>query len=140
MTTDSNKITETIIGAAIQVHRELGPGLLESTYEACLAYELVERGLKLERQKILPVKYRGVRLDCGYRIDLLVEDLVIVELKVVERLEAIHEAQLLSYLKLAGAPIGLLLNFNVTELRRGIRRIVNNLKEDLPLRSPRTLR
>ncbi len=140
MTIDSNKITEIIIGAAIDVHRELGPGLLESTYEACLAYELIERGLKLERQKILPVKYREVHLDCGYRIDLLVENLVIVELKVVERLEAIHEAQLLSYLKLSGAPIGLLLNFNVTELRRGIRRIVNNLKEDLPLRSLRSPR
>ena len=129
MTRDPNKITETIIGAAIEVHRELGPGLLESTYEACLAYELVERGLKVERQKILPVKYHAVFLDCGYRIDLLVENLVIVELKVVERLGAIHEAQLLSYLKLSGASIGLLLNFNVTELRRGIRRLVNNLKE-----------
>jgi GxxExxY protein len=129
MTRDPNKITESIIGAAIEVHRELGPGLLESTYEACLAYELIERGLRIERQRILPVKYRGVNLDCGYRIDLLVEDFVIVELKVVEKLEAIHEAQLLSYLKLSGAPIGLLLNFNVIELRRGIRRLVNNLKE-----------
>lgn len=129
MTRDPNKITEAIIGAAIEVHRELGPGLLESTYEACLAYELIERGLRIERQKILPVKYRGVNLDCGYRIDLLVEDFAIVELKVVEKLEAIHEAQLLSYLKLSGAPIGLLLNFNVIELRRGIRRLVNNLKE-----------
>ena len=119
---DYNKTTETIIGAAIEVHRHLGPGLLESTYEACLAYELTERGLKLERQKVLPVKYREILLDCGYRIDLLVENSVIVELKAVERLEAIHEAQLLSYLKLSGVPIGLLLNFNVIELRRGIRR------------------
>lgn len=140
MTTDLNKITEAIIGAAIEVHRELGPGLLESTYEACLAYELVERGLKIERQKALPVTYREVHLDCGYRIDLVVEDLVIVELKVVERLLAIHEAQLLSYLKLSGAPIGLLLNFNVTELRRGIRRLVNNLREKSPPRSLRSLR
>ena len=137
---DYNKTTESIIGAAIEVHRELGPGLLESTYEACLAYELMERGLKVERQKTLPVKYRGVNLDCGYRIDLLVENLVIVELKVVERLEAIHEAQLLSYLKLSGAPIGLLLNFNVIVLRRGIRRLVNNLKENSSPRSLRSLR
>jgi GxxExxY protein len=87
---------------------------------------LVERGLKVERQKVLPVKYRDVHLDCGYRIDLLVENQVIVELKVAEKLDAIHEAQLLSYLKLSGSPIGLLMNFNVTELRRGIRRLVNN--------------
>jgi GxxExxY protein len=137
---DLNKTTETIIGAAIEVHRHLGPGLLESTYEACLAYELTERGLKLERQKVLPVKYREILLDCGYRIDLLVEDSVIVELKAVERLEAIHEAQLLSYLKLSGVPIGLLLNFNVIELRRGIRRLVNNLKENSSLRSLRSPR
>ncbi len=129
MAIDASKITETIIAGAIEVHRELGPGLLESTYDACLSYELVQRGLKVERQKGLPVKYRGVDLDCGYRIDLLVEDLVIVELKVVEKLERIHEAQLLSYLKPSGVPVGLLLNFNVTELRRGIRRLVNNLAE-----------
>jgi len=121
--------TETIIGAAIEVHRVLGPGLLESTYEACLADELAERGLKVERQKALPVKYREVLLDCGYRIDLLVEDMVIVELKVVDRLAPIHEAQLLSYLRLSGMPVGLLLNFNVTELRRGIRRLVNGYEK-----------
>ena len=126
---NANEVTEVIIGAAIEVHRELGPGLLESTYEACLAYELVERGLRVEQQKNLPVQYRGMHLDCGYRIDLLVESLVIVELKTVERLEPVHEAQLLSYLKLSGAPVGLLLNFNVTQLRRGIRRLVNSLKE-----------
>jgi GxxExxY protein len=97
-------------------------------------------GIRVERQKTLSVKYPGVHLDCGYRIDLLVEDLVIVELKVVEKLEAIDEAQLLSYLKLSGASIGLLLNFNVIDLRRGIRRLVNQLKENLPPRSPRTLR
>jgi GxxExxY protein len=129
MTLKANKITEIVIGAAMAVHRELGPGLLESTYEACLAHELIERGLSVERQKALPVKYRGVQLDCGYRIDLLVENQVIVELKVVERLEPIHEAQLLSYLKLSGTPVGLLLNFNVTQLRQGIRRLVNHLKE-----------
>ncbi len=140
MTIDLNKTTETIIGAAIEVHCELGPGLLESTYEACLSYELLEKGLKIERQKALPVKYHEVHLDCGYRIDLLVEDLVVVELKVVERLLPSHEAQLLSYLKVSGAPIGLLLNFNVTELRRGIRRLVNNLNQEVPPRSLRSLR
>jgi GxxExxY protein len=140
MTIDLNRTTETIIGGAIAVHRALGPGLLESTYETCLAYELVQRGLKVERQKFLPVKYRDVHLDCGYRIDLLVDGLVIVELKVVEKLEAIHEAQLLSYLKLSGAPLGLLLNFNVSELRRGIRRLVNKLKEEPSQRSLRSLR
>jgi GxxExxY protein len=123
-----NKITESIIGAAISVHRELGPGLLESTYEACLAYEFLERRMSVERQKALPVKYRGVNLDCGYRIDLLVENQVIVELRTVERIEPIHEAQLLSYLKLLGCPVGLLMNFNVTKLRRGIRRFVNNFQ------------
>jgi GxxExxY protein len=122
---DLNKITETIIGAAIAVHRELGPGLLESAYEACLFYELVQRGLQIERQKGLPVTYRGVHLDCGYRIDLLVEQQVIVELKAVEKLDPIHEAQLLSYLKLSGARVGLLINFHVTELRKGLRRLVN---------------
>ncbi|MGA3117027.1 MAG: GxxExxY protein [Syntrophobacteraceae bacterium] len=122
-----NKITEIIIGAAIAVHRALGPGLLESTYEACMLYELNERGLKTERQKPLPVTYRGVHLECGYLIDLLVEDQVIVELKAVEKLEPIHEAQLLSYLKLSGLQVGLLINCNVIELRRGIRRVVNNL-------------
>ena len=129
MHSDLNKITEKILGAAIAVHRELGPGLLESAYEACLAYELVESGLHVEKQKALPITYRGINLDCGYRLDLLVEDAVIVELKAVERLEAIHEAQLLSYLKLSQCPVGLLLNFNVIELRQGIRRLVHNLKE-----------
>ena len=108
------------------VHRELGPGLLESTYEVCLAYELAKRGLAVERQKELPVKYRGVKLDCGYRIDLLVEDKVIVELKAVERLEPIHIAQVLSYLKLSGCNVGLLINFNVKLLKDGIRRLIND--------------
>jgi len=108
------------------VHRELGPGLLESTYEACLAYELANRGLAVERQKELPVKYRGVKLDCGYRIDLLVEKKVIVELKAIERLEPIHIAQVLSYLKLSGCNVGLLINFNVKVLKDGIRRLIND--------------
>jgi GxxExxY protein len=120
-----NRITEKIIGAAIKVHRALGPGLLESTYEACLAFELADSGLCVERQKELPVKYRDVKLDCGYRIDLLVEKLVVVELKAVERFQPIHQAQLLSYLKLSGCKLGLLINFNVKVLRDGIKRIIN---------------
>ena len=124
-----NDLTEKIIGAAIDVHRELGPGLLESTYEACMLFELAERGLSVDRQKALPVVYRDVRIDCGYRIDLLVEDLVIVELKAVAELQPIHEAQLLSYLKLSGRHVGLLINFNVKLLKSGIRRLVNELPE-----------
>jgi len=129
MKNELNRITETIIGAAMAVHRELAPGLLESAYEACVAYELAERGTAVEQQKALPVKYRGVKLDCGYRIDLLVEGKVIVELKAVERLEPIHEAQLLSYLKLSGCKVGLLINFNVKVLKSGIRRLVLGLEE-----------
>lgn len=119
-----NEITEKIIGAAIAVHKTLGPGLLESAYEACLAYELVQRGLKVEQQKPLPLRYREVQLDCGYRLDLLVEDVVIVEIKTVDALAPIHQAQLLSYLKLSGCKLGLLINFNVELLRQGIRRVV----------------
>ncbi len=133
-----NEITEAVIGAAIAVHRELGPGLLESAYdEACLAYELTERGLNVERQKSLPVIYREVLLDCGYRIDLLVEEQIVVELKTVERVEPIHEAQLLSYLKLSGCKVGLLINFNVKVLKNGIRRLVFGFQEQS---SPRSLR
>jgi len=119
-----NEITEKIIGAAIAVHKELGPGLLESAYEACLIYELVQSGLRVESQKALPVSYRGVQIDCGYRIDLLVENQIILELKAIEKIEPIHEAQLLSYLKLSGYKVGLLINFNVKLLRNGIRRFV----------------
>jgi len=121
-----DQITDTIIGAAIEVHRTLGPGLLESAYEACLAFELAEHGLKIEQQKPLPVVYQKVKLDCGYRLDLLVERLVIVEIKVVDRLAPIHKAQLLSYLKLSGCKVGLLINFNVKVLKDGIVRVVNN--------------
>jgi GxxExxY protein len=124
-----NGITEQIIGAAIRVHRALGPGLLESAYEACLSQELAERKLRVERQKALPLRYKGVTIDCGYRIDLLVEREVIVELKAVSRIEPIHEAQLLSYLKLSGCRVGLLINFNVKQLTRGLRRFVNELPE-----------
>ena len=125
-----NKISQKIIGAAIEVHKQVGPGLLESAYEACLAFELTERGLAMERQKVLPIAYRGVELDCGYHIDLLVEDAVIVELKAVDRLEPIHEAQLITYLKLSGCQLGLLINFNVKVLKHGIRRLVNGIDDE----------
>jgi GxxExxY protein len=121
-----NAITEQIIGAAMEVHRALGPGLLESAYEACLIYELVRRTLRVEQQKPMPVIYKGVHLDVGYRLDVLVEGKVIAELKPVEQLLPIHEAQLLSYLKLSGCHVGLLINFNVPILKQGIRRLVNN--------------
>ena len=117
-----NELTQTIIGAAIEVHRHLGPGLLESTYETCLIYELNNLGLTVERQKALPVVYKTIHLDQGYRIDLLVEEKVILELKVVEELTPVHEAQILSYLKLSGCPVGLLLNFNFKMLKDGVRR------------------
>jgi GxxExxY protein len=119
-----NRLSEIIIGAAIAVHRELGPGLLESAYEACLEYELLQFGLRVERQKELPVVYKGVHLDCGYRLDLLVESMIILELKAVSQLERIHEAQLMSYLKLSGRCLGLLINFDVEVLKQGIRRRV----------------
>jgi GxxExxY protein len=124
-----NEITRALIGAAITVHRELGPGLLESAYEACLAYQISNVGFKVERQKAVPLKYREVFLDCGYRVDLLVEEKVIIEVKAVENLEKIHEAQLMSYLKLTGCKVGLLINFNVRVLKSGIRRIVLNFDE-----------
>ena len=124
-----NDVTEQIIGAAIEVHRELGSGLLESTCEACLLFEKSGPGLCVERQKALPVVYRDVQIDRGYRIDLLVEHLVIVELKAVAQLEPIHEAQLLTYLKLSGCHVGLLINFNVKQLKNGIRRTDSELSE-----------
>jgi len=125
-----NTLTEQIIGAAIAVHNELGPGGLESSYEACLSFELIDRGLVIERQKALPLVYRGRTLDCGYRVDLLVEDLVIVEIKCVERFEAVHSAQLISYLRLSGCKVGLLINFHVKWLAdRGIKRMVNGFPE-----------
>jgi len=114
-----NQLTHHIIGAAIEVHRILGPGLLESTYEACMVYELRERGLQFKQQLVLPVVYKDIQLEQGYRIDLLVENRVVVELKAVAELLPVHEAQILSYLKLSGHKIGLLLNFNVTLLKDG---------------------
>ena len=113
------ELTEKIIGAAIEVHRALGPGLLESAYEECLCRELDLRGLKFQRQVPLPVEYKGVKLDCGYRLDLIVEDEVILELKCIERVLSVHEAQLLTYLKLTGKRVGLIVNFNVATLVRG---------------------
>jgi GxxExxY protein len=127
-----DEITSSVIQAGIDVHRALGPGLLESAYQACLAFDLVERGLRVERERELPVVYRGNRVDCGFRIDLLVEDAVVVELKAVERLLPIHEAQLLSYLRLSGCCVGLLMNFNVRMLREGIRRLVHRYPGDGP--------
>jgi GxxExxY protein len=125
-----NAITERIIGAAITVHHELGPGMLESAYEACLAYELLDHGLAIERQKPVPVIYRNQALDCGYRLDLLVENSVIVEVKSVERLERVHAAQLRSYLGFSKCKVGLLLNFNVAWLAKdGIKRVVNGFPE-----------
>ena len=122
-----NEISEIVLGCAIRVHTALGPGLLESAYEVCLAYELGKAGVKAERQIALPLIYDEVRLDAGYRLDLLVEDIVIVELKVIEKLLPVHTAQLLSYLKLSKRKLGYLLNFNVPHMRQGIKRVVNNL-------------
>ena len=117
-----NQITGKIIGCAIEVHKHLGPGLLESAYEECLVYELRSIGLKAEKQKPVPVVYKEIHLDCGYRIDILVENTVIVELKTADRFSPVHEAQILTYMKFAHKPVGLLINFNVTALINGIRR------------------
>jgi GxxExxY protein len=121
-------LTDKIIGAAIEVHKALGPGLLESAYEGCLAHELSLASVSFERQIPLPVTYKSYLLDCGYRLDFLVEKTVVLEIKAVEGLQPIHEAQLLTYLKLGGWPIGLLINFNVPVLKKGIKRMVYNLK------------
>ena len=121
-----NEITQEVISAAIEVHRNLGPGLLESAYEACLAFELRDRGLYVECQKPLPIVYRDINVEVGYRLDLVVEKAVVVELKSVEKLEPIHQAQVLSYLKLSGHRVGLLINFNVRMLKHGIKRFIND--------------
>ncbi len=118
-------LTSKVISAAIEVHKSLGPGLLESAYETCLCRELDLRGMNYERQKDLPVEYKGVKLNCGYRLDIVVAGKLILELKACDALEPIHEAQLLTYLKLTGLKIGLLINFNVPVLKMGIRRIAN---------------
>ena len=123
-TTERDPITALVIGAAIEVHRVLGPGLLESAYEECLCHELSLRSIAFQRQLVLPVDYKGVRLDCGYRLDIVLPGKLVIEVKAVEALAPIHDAQLLTYLKLSGIRTGLLLNFNVPLLRDGIRRLV----------------
>ena len=122
-----DSLSREIIAAAIEVHRELGPGLLESSYEECLCHELHCREIPFTRQKVLPVSYKGIELTCGYRLDIVVDNLVILELKVVENILPIHTAQLLTYLKLSKLKLGLLINFNTSQLRHGIKRVVNNL-------------
>ena len=128
-----NELTEIVIGCAIEVHRALGPGLLESTYEMCLCRELSLRNIPFERQKPIPVIYKGVKLDCGYRADVVVDGSVLVEIKAIDSLLSVHEAQLLSYLKLGGWKVGLLINFNVELLKYGIRRCVLGLIEEVTL-------
>ena len=120
----NDPLTDKVIGLAIEIHKELGPGLLESTYKQCLAYELSKAGVSFVMEKELPVNYKSVKIDCGYRIDLLIEDKLIVELKSVEKLKPIHEAQILTYLRLAGIKTGLLINFNERLLKNGIKRFV----------------
>ena len=122
-------LTSEIIGAAIKIHRRLGPGLLESAYEACLAHELQKLGLRLERQKAVPLVYETAKLECGFRADLVVENKVIVECKCKEALHPVDEAQLLSHLRLLNIPVGLLINFHVVMLKDGIKRMVNNYHE-----------
>ena len=124
---DENELSKFILDAAFRVHSAIGPGLLESAYEACLAYELRNEGLKVMTQVPLPLAYKEVKLDVGYRLDLLVEDLVVIEVKSVDSLSAIHTAQVLSYLRLSGKKLGILINFNVVHLRQGIKRVVNGL-------------
>lgn len=129
-----NSLTQKIIHSAIRVHRCLGPGLLESAYEACLTHDLSGMHLKVERQKELPIQFENVRLECGYRVDLLVEKQIILEIKAIEHVLPVHKAQLLSYLRLSGCKVGLLINFHVVLLRAGIFRVVNNFPD-----FPRTL-
>jgi GxxExxY protein len=124
-----DQISRRIIGAAIEVHRHLGPGLLESAYETCLAYELRQLGFRVEQQKPLPVVYKDVKLDCGYRLDLVVKDAIILEVKAIEQLAPIHDAQLLSYLRISGLKVGLLMNFHVRVLKNGLKRIVNEFPD-----------
>lgn len=127
-----NEVAHSVIGACIEIHRALGPGLLESAYSECLCHELTLRGLVFERELSVPVRYKNVNLDCGYRIDLLVERSVVVELKAVESLHPIHEAHLLTYLRLLGLPLGLIINFHVEVLKDGVRRLVHNFPDPPP--------
>lgn len=138
---DAIELTREIIGGAIEVHKRLGPGMLESAYEGCLSHELSVRRLRIERQKAVPVVYKDVKLECGYRIDLLVNDVVVVELKSVDALAPIHEAQILTYMRFAKKKIGLLMNFNVPTLRNGLRRSNKNFSRRwLAIVSPIRLR
>lgn len=125
-----NQITELIIGYAIKVHKALGPGLLESAYESCLHYEVFSNGLFVERQKPIPLIYNDVKMDCGYRADLVVENKVIVEIKSVDALNEIHLMQVITHLKLTNYKVGLLINFNVLRLKDGIKRVVNNFQDE----------
>ena len=124
-----NRLSNVVIGAALRVHSELGPGMLESAYEECTVFELTDEGLRVERQKPLPLIYRGHRLDCGYRVDMIVEGVIVIEVKAIERLEKVHSAQVLSYLRQLKLKLGLLINFNVKWLQDGIKRIVNGFPE-----------
>src|SRR5438067_1033337 len=132
--TPENALTDRIIGAAIEVHRHLGPGLLETAYQECLCYELSQQGLRFEQEVALPVRYKGIKLDCGYRMDLVVEDTVLVEIKAIEGLLPVHSAQLLTYLKSSGRRVGRLINFNVPILAKGLKRMVNQYPESSSLR------
>jgi GxxExxY protein len=129
----SPDLTREIIGAAIKIHRELGPGLLESAYEACLAYELQELGMQVERQKAVPLVYENVKLECGFRADLVVNNRVVIETKCKDALHPIDEAQLLSHVRLLKIPVGLIINFHVVVLKDGIKRMVNNYHEPIGL-------
>ena len=131
-------LSRRVIGAAISVHRELGPGLLESAYEKCLVHELTEQNIECAEQVPLPILYKGCRIDCGYRIDILVEQALILELKSVESLQTIHQAQLLTYMKLANKPVGLLINFNSVPLKQGIKRLVLSFNPSPSSRSSRS--
>jgi GxxExxY protein len=134
-----NELSNRVIGAAITVHKALGPGLLESTYEACLLRELVLQGIQADRQVMLPVVYKGLELDCGYKLDLLVEKALVVELKSVDRISQINQAQTLTYLRLSGMRLGLLINFNERILKQGIRRFVNGIDKKYTSRPSRSL-
>jgi GxxExxY protein len=125
-----NQISGLVIGAAIKVHRRLGPGLLESAYEPCLAHELTTMGLRVDRQKAVPLFYEGVKVDCGFRADMIVEGRLVIELKCKEALHPVDHAQVLSHLRLLGLEVGLLINFHVTVLKDGVTRMVNNYKEE----------
>jgi GxxExxY protein len=127
--TELNQLSNVIIGAALRVHTELGPGMLESAYEACMFFELIDAGLRVERQKALPLFYRGQRMNCGYRLDLLVNGQIIIEVKAVDRLQRVHSAQLLSYLRQTKLKLGLLFNFNEKWLQDGTKRVVNEFPE-----------